>query len=134
VAPYPFPQVAVEPINPFPGNCMSDYQLNSWGSSDCSRLDAFDPAGPFFIAVEFDLKRRGAEGLVGFYFFLCNEEGFGHQTRGHDPQAFKHTIVIEKYAYDFVLNHLETVVKPKIEALDNVALFAFLDDHYYRDE
>ncbi len=114
---------------------MSDFELYSWGSLDCSDLKTFNPRGPFCIAVEFDIRYKNETGAITFCFFLCNQEGFTNNFRlDDDLEDFKHTIIVEKYSYDYIVEHFKHVIEHKIKTLSNIELMQFLHENYFEDK
>jgi hypothetical protein len=106
---------------------MSNFELYSYGSSDCPDVTRFSPQGDFFISVEFDIKRKNEEGVATYYFFLATKKGFENQKYSNELEFIE---IVDDYSFDFVKNYLEEKVVRKVEELDDTDLFSYLNSNF----
>lgn len=106
---------------------MSNYELYGFGSSDCSDITTFSPQGDFFISIEFDIRKKGMEGFMTYYFFLATKEGVASQKHS-DELAFIE--IVNEYSFDFVKKYLQEKVEQKIEELGDQELFHYLNSNF----
>ncbi len=106
---------------------MSNYELHSYGSPDCSDLYKYSPEEDFFISIEFDLKNKDSEGLLTFYFFLCTRKGFENQ-KFSDELEF--VVFVDKFSIEFVKNYLEEKVVNQVAEFDDERLIKYLASNF----
>ncbi len=106
---------------------MSNFELYSYGSSDCSDLINYSPNGDFFISIEFDLKKKTEEGLLTFYFFLCTKKGFENQKYSDELKFIE---FVDEYSFIYVKKYLEENIVKKTLEMDDKELISYMMSNF----
>ena len=110
---------------------MSSFELYSFGSLDCPDLSSFSPAKDFFIAIEFDLKKKNTDIFMTYFFYLSTKNGFDNQKYSDELEFI---MIVDEYSFDFVKNYIEKNVAKQVSDLDDEELIDYLNSNFNLEE